>query len=183
MNELLTIFEFFTSRLSYTHEFSLMCLQDSCVETQIKTKLHYRESMDKKVVREAVKRHGLALQYASVELVTELITELVKDKGVVLEAAKQTISCENRTTFGRVEIVSERATPAAVRETTVPTVFSHLLEQAIATCEKHERLDIITTYLCNLHVSPKEVYEIANDLEHIVHLQDDITAMFVPIRY
>lgn len=84
-----------------------------------------------------------------------------------------------------LEIVSEMATPAAAPAMTVPVPIdlSHLLEQAITTCEKHERLDIINTYLCNLHVSPKEVFEIANNLEYIAHLQDDITTMFVPIRY
>lgn len=83
------------------------------------------------------------------------------------------------------EIISEQDTtsPPLVLASTVPDDLSHLLEEAIATCKKHERIDIIITYLCNLHAIPKEVSEIATELNHIAHLQDTIHSTFVCIRY
>lgn len=83
------------------------------------------------------------------------------------------------------EIISESdtASPPLVLASTVPDDLTHLLEEARATCEKHERIDIILTYLCNLQATPKEVGDIATDLKHITHLQDSIKSTFVPIRY
>jgi len=81
-----------------------------------------------------------------------------------------------------LEIVSERATPVAVLATT-PIDFVNLMWQAWVTCEKHRRLDIITTYVCNLRNHPKDVFEVAKDLKYIAHLKNDISFMFVPIRY
>tara|TARA_B110000027_G_C16107985_1_gene296248 strand:+ start:806 stop:1159 length:354 start_codon:yes stop_codon:yes gene_type:complete len=83
------------------------------------------------------------------------------------------------------EIISESdtASPPLVLASTIPDDFAHLLEEAIATCEKHERIDIILTYLCNLQATPKEVGDIATELKHITYLQDSIKSTFVPIRY
>lgn len=78
---------------------------------------------------------------------------------------------------------SETASPPLVLASKIPDDFSHLLDEAIATCEKHERIDIILTYVCNLQATPKEVGEIATELKHIAHLQDSMTSTFVPIRY
>lgn len=84
-----------------------------------------------------------------------------------------------------MEIISESdtASPPLVLASTIPDDFAHLLEEVIATCEKHERTDIILTYLCNLQVTPKKVGDIATELNYITHLQDSINSTFVPIRY
>lgn len=78
--------------------------------------------------------------------------------------------------------ISESDTTSPLLASTVPNEFSHLLEEAIATCMKHERNDIIITYLCNLQATPREVGDIATELKHIAHLQH-IHSTFVPIRY
>ena len=78
----------------------------------------------------------------------------------------------------------ETSSPLVLALTSPIDDFNHLLCEAIATCEKYERTDIILTYLCNhLHAIPKEVDEISSGLKHIIHLQDNITSTFVPIRY
>ena len=79
-----------------------------------------------------------------------------------------------------VDIVSKTS---LVLASTVPIEFYPLLDEAIVTCEKHGRIDIIITYLCNLQATSKEVGEIARGLKHIAHLQHNITTTFVPIRY
>lgn len=78
---------------------------------------------------------------------------------------------------------SDTTSPPLVLASTIPNDCAHLLEEAIATCEKHERIDIILTYLCNLQATPKEVGDIATELKHIAHLQNSIKVTLVPIRY
>ena len=84
------------------------------------------------------------------------------------------------------EIISESETaspPPLVLASTIHDNFDHLFDEAIATCVRHERTDIILTYVCNLRATPKDVDQICAELKHIVHLQDSITSTFVPIRY
>lgn len=78
-------------------------------------------------------------------------------------------------------LISESDT--LVLASTIPDDFTHLLEEAIAVCEEHERTDIIITYMCNLQVFPKEVSNIATELKYIGDLQGRIKSTFVPIRY
>ena len=58
-----------------------------------------------------------------------------------------------------------------------------LLKNAFLTCMIHERLDIITTYVCNTEVTAKDKKIIAKELKHIANLGNDICFTLVPIRY
>ena len=118
---------------------------------------------------------------------TMCITEIAKaeeEKTGSMETPRMTTPL-GADSFSPVEIVSETASPMSVLASTVPIDLSYLLHEAMVTCEKHGRMDIIITYLCNLQATPKEVGEIARDIKHIVHLQDTdtIRTTFVPIRY
>lgn len=82
-----------------------------------------------------------------------------------------------------LEMASERTSPMVVLSSTVPIDLYHLLCEAVVTCVKHNRLDIIITYVCNLEPTPKDVFDIARELKHIANLKNTIDSTFVPIRY
>jgi hypothetical protein len=82
-----------------------------------------------------------------------------------------------------LETASERTSPMVVLSSTVPIDLYHLLCEAVVTCVKHNRLDIIITYVCNLEVTPKDVFDIARELKQIANLKNTIDSTFVPIRY
>uniref|UniRef100_A0A6C0IXS2 Uncharacterized protein n=1 Tax=viral metagenome TaxID=1070528 RepID=A0A6C0IXS2_9ZZZZ len=119
--------------------------------------------------------------------ITEVSNEVAKDDeektGGMETSRTATTTLSDSSSPTEIISYSETESPSLVLASMIPDDFYHLLEEAIATCEKHERIDIILTYLCNLQATPKEVGEIATDLKHIAHLQDSIKSTFVPIRY
>ena len=114
--------------------------------------------------------------------ITEGIAEDAEDKTGGMETSRTATTLSDSSSPTEIS-ESETASPPLVVASTVPDDFSHLLEQATITCEKHGRMDIINTYLCNLQAAPKEVGEIATELNHIAHLQDTIHSTFVRIDY
>ena len=82
------------------------------------------------------------------------------------------------------ESSEETTSPVVVLTSTVPVDLEKLLEDAIITCARHKRPDIINTYVCNLQATPKDVFEVANDLQYIARLDlGNINSTFVPIGY
>lgn len=66
----------------------------------------------------------------------------------------------------------------------VPDDLYPVLEMAILACERHRRHDIIITYVCNLQANPKNVAEMATDLELIAQMKvEEATCAFVPIKH
>ena len=101
------------------------------------------------------------------------------------EESESPHSLTDQTDMGSESESSEETTsPVVVLTSTVPADLEGLLLEAIITCARHKRSDIINTYVCNLQATPKDVFEVASDLQYIARLDlGNINSTFVPIGY